>query len=201
MEEKNKLVELDNELLPNEINEEEVRTKILEEFGFDESKDSEKIDKLVKKEVEHTKKLRSAIGAKIKHRTEFERLQALVGKGADTVQPQKTVKSDNNLSQDDLIAIIRANVHDDDVEKVVKFAKLEEVSVKEALKSPTLKTILATNEEFRKSSELANKGTSKRVTTKVTGEALLNDLSKGIVPKAGSTEAEELFWVIRGGKR
>jgi hypothetical protein len=55
-----------------QVTEEEVRAKVIEEFGFDEVDDAERIDKLVAKEVEHSKKLSSAIGQKINYRTKFE---------------------------------------------------------------------------------------------------------------------------------
>src|SRR5665213_4150568 len=58
------------------IKEEDVRTKIVEELGFDPEIDKERIDKLVAKEMDSKKKLSDAIGQKIKHRTEAEELRA-----------------------------------------------------------------------------------------------------------------------------
>lgn len=180
-----------------EVKEEEVRAKVIEEFGFDESTDSEKIDKLVKKEIDHSKKLSSAIGAKIKHRTEAEKL----ANELKTKQPQPDTKDSNVLSQEDLIAVTRSNVHDDDISEVIEYAKFKKISVKEALQSDVIKTTLSTKEELRKSAEIANKGGSKRVTNKVTDDSLLKDLSNGKVPEPGSEEAERVFWARRGGKR
>jgi len=55
--------------------EEEVREKVIEEFGFTEDDDSDKIDKLVEKEMEHSKKLSEAIGQKIKQRDKVKELE------------------------------------------------------------------------------------------------------------------------------
>lgn len=180
-----------------ELKEEEVRSKIIEEYGFDESTDSEKIDKLTKREIELGKKLSSAIGAKIKHRTEAQKL-------ADELKSRGTTseaKDDKKLSDEDIIAIARANVHEDDTQEVLEYARFKKIPFKEALKSDVIKTMLSTREEFRKSAEIANKGTSKRVTQKVTDESLLEDLSKGKIPEPNTEEAERVFWARRGGKR
>lgn len=180
-----------------EVKEEEVRAKIIEEYGFDESVDSERIDKLTKREIDQSKKLSSAIGAKIKHRTEAQKL-------ADELKSKSTTPpatDDKKLSDEDLIAIARANVHEDDMQEVLEYARFKKIPFKEALKSDVVKTMLSTKEEFRKSAEIANKGTSKRVTQKVTDEGLLKDLSSGKVPEPNTDEAERIFWARRGGKR
>lgn len=110
-------------------------------------------------------------------------------------QSDKTV-----VTQDDLY-LSRTSVHEDDFETVKKFATLEGVSVKEALKSEDLKAVLNRRVEVRKSAEVTNTGTSRRTTTKVDDSTLLDDLSKGKVPAKGSDEAERLFWAKRGGKK
>lgn len=104
------------------------------------------------------------------------------------------------VTQDDLY-LSRTSVHEDDFETVKKFATLEGVSVKEALKSEDLKAVLNRRVEVRKSAEVTNTGTSRRTTTKVDDSTLLDDLSKGKVPAKGSDEAERLFWAKRGGKK
>lgn len=53
-----------------ESKEDDIRAKIITEYGFDEVDDVERIDKLVAKEMDYSKKLSSAIGQKIKWRTE-----------------------------------------------------------------------------------------------------------------------------------
>lgn len=185
-----------------ELKEEEVRAKIIEEFGFDEEADSERIDKLTKKEIDNSKKLSSAIGAKIKHRTEAQKLAEELKKGNVVIEDKETKSDDKNqLSSIDTIAIMRANVHTDDIDEVVEYAKFKRISVPEALKSTVIRGLLSEKEEFRKSEEVANTSSSRRVVNKVTPDALLKNLSKGEVPEAGSKDAEELFYARRGGRR
>lgn len=185
-----------------ELKEDEVRAKIIEEFGFDEETDSERIEKLTKKEIENNKKLSSAIGAKIKHRTEAQKLAEELKKGNVVVENKETKSNDKNqLSSIDTIAIMRANVHTDDIDEVVEYAKFKGVSISEALKSPVVRGLLSEKEEFRKSEEVANTSSSRRVVNKVTPDALLKNLSKGEVPEEGSKDAEEIFWARRGGRR
>lgn len=113
----------------------------------------------------------------------------------------KEEKEDIGLSTADLLAITRANIHEDDIDEVIEFAKFKKLSVKEALAHPVMKATLSTNEEYRKTAEATNDGKSKRVTTKISPEKLQQDLSEGRVPEAGSKDAEELFWARRGGRR
>ncbi|MCH8294716.1 hypothetical protein IH992_26830, partial [Candidatus Poribacteria bacterium] len=65
-----------------EAKEEEVRTGIIEEYGFDEDTDKENIDKLVKSELDHRSKLSKAIGQKVKFRDQ-------VNEGAEPSEEEK----------------------------------------------------------------------------------------------------------------
>ncbi len=118
-------------------------------------------------------------------------------------KPTTTAKKDDdsNLSSVDTIAIIKANVHEDDIEEVIKASKLLGKSIAETLRDTTFKTILNTREEERKTAEAANTNTAKPGTKQVSGDELKQKLSTGEVPEAGSKEAEDLFWARRGGKR
>lgn len=190
--------ELASELQANiEIKEDEIRSEIIAEYGFDEASDADKIDKLTNKEIEHRKKFSAAIGQKIKYRTEADNLKKQFGSSVHSNNEKKDV----DLSPKDAIAIMRANVHNDDIDEVLDYAKYKKISVEEAIKSSTVKSILAEREEYRKTQEATNTGTSKRVTMKVSDEALLAGLSKGNVPEKGSSDAERLYWAKRGGKR
>lgn len=115
---------------------------------------------------------------------------------------EKSTKSEgDNLSQKDLIALVRANIHDDDIEAVNKFAKGNEISLAEALKNDDLKAILDRRAEIRKSAENANTGQTRKAAPKLSDQDILNKASKGEIPEKGSEEAEKLFWAKRGGKR
>lgn len=117
-------------------------------------------------------------------------------------KPTTTAKKDDNsnLSSVDTIAIIKANVHEDDIEEVIKASKLLGKSISETLKDSTFKTILNTREEERKTAEATNINTAKPGTKQVSGDELKQNLSKGQVPEKGSKEAEDLFWARRGGR-
>ena len=112
----------------------------------------------------------------------------------------KKADDSNNLSSVDTIAIIKANVHEDDIEEVIKASKLLGKSISETLKDSTFKTILNTREEERKTAEATNTNTAKPGTKQVSGDELKQNLSKGQVPEKGSKEAEDLFWARRGGR-
>lgn len=118
-------------------------------------------------------------------------------------QPQQETKKqkEGDLSSKDLYALMQAKVHEDDIDDVLKVAKLEGVSVAEALKLDLTQTILAKKSEYRRTAEVTNTGAAKKGTQKVSTDTLIKNLSKGEVPEKGSTEAEELFWARRGGKR
>ncbi len=60
------------DLVTAQEKEEEVRAKVITEYGFDEVDDLERINKVVAKEMDSRKKLFAAIGQKIKYRTDLE---------------------------------------------------------------------------------------------------------------------------------
>lgn len=195
----------DNRVSPEELaaeqaalatkKEEEIRSEIIEEYGFDEAIDAERIDKLVAKEMDHSKKLSGAIGQKISYRNKVDELSKSPHK--DNEPAPKT----DELTSKDAIAIMNAKVHEDDVDEVVEYAKFKKISVAEALKSDVVKTILDRKSEFRKTSEATNTGTSRVGIKKVSGDELVKDLSQGKIPAPGTKEADELFWARRGGRK
>ena len=113
---------------------------------------------------------------------------------------KKAIPADPKLSSKDVLAIVKSEVHDDDVDEVIDFAKFKKITVAEALKSPTLQAILSDNTERRKTAEVANTKKSRRGARKTSATQLQKDLGEGKVPEPGSEEAEELFWARRGGK-
>ena len=113
---------------------------------------------------------------------------------------EKPTEKKDDLSTTDLYALMNAKVPQEDVEEVVKAAKLLGKSVQEALKDETVKTILERREGYRKTSEATNNGTRRPATKTVTVDEIVTNASKGIFPEKGSKEAEELFWARRGKK-
>jgi hypothetical protein len=112
-----------------------------------------------------------------------------------TEQKPEESKSNDDIPQKDFLILSRSSTHEDDFERVIKFAKDEGISVSDALKNDELKAIIDIRTEKRTSAEVSNTGVQRRITTKVTGEELRNNLiTKGEVPEKGSKEAEDLFW-------
>lgn len=130
--------------------EEEVRAKVITEFGFDEVDDVDRINKLVAKEVEGNKKLSAAIGQKINYRTKFEEAKKVVpppkvdDKKSD-VTPELIDKTvDQKLEQRDLDAL----PYSDELKKEIqKIATNLGKTVKEVLKDPYI--VFKTNEEAK----------------------------------------------------
>lgn len=160
--------------------------KILEEEGDIEADDEDDVETL-------KKKLATSEAQKKHWRGKAENGKP-AAKAADS-------KPDSGLSQMDLLALARSNVHDDDIADIVDYAKFKNISVAEAMKSSTVKAVIAEKTEFRKTAEITNTGNAKRTTSKVSDQALLENASKGIFPEKGSEEADRLFWARRGGKR
>lgn len=175
--------------------EEEVRSKIITEFEFDEEADKTKIDKLVAKEMEHQTKLSSAIGQKIKHRKEADELR----KAGATVPPKNSeVKVDGDLSAKDAMVLMNAKVtEEEDINEVVEYAKFKKISIADALKASVVKTSLAEKAEFRKTAEATNTSAGRRGSSKPSGEALLDKASDGQVPEESDDEGIEKLAAAR----
>lgn len=188
-----------------DVKEEDIRAEIINEFGFDETADKDKIDKATKREIDNRKKLSSAIGQKIKHRTEKEELAKKLN--GEVIPPKKKEGEDddegskNNLSTKDTIAIMNAKVHEEDIDEVVEYATFKKISVADALKSSVVKATLAERAEARKSAEATQTRTTPRANAKLSDDEIVKKAQKGEIPEPKSKEAEDLFWARRGGKR
>ncbi len=135
------------ELIAQEAtNESDVRDNIITEYGFDEVDDADKIDKLVEKELDYSKKLSSAIGQKIKHREEAEELKAKL----EDKTPEAKPKTDTKVDVEDLDKKLDEKLNerldkkeleeldysDDLKDEISKIAKLQDISIKKALSDP-----------------------------------------------------------------
>src|SRR3990167_9047742 len=108
-----------------------------------------------------------------KAEAEAKALKAELGK----LQPKPQPTGDQ-LSQKDLLAVVRENVHDEDLPDIEAYAKIQKVSVADALKTSFVKSLRREREEERKSSQVANAGGSKRTTSKPTDDQLLSGAHK-----------------------
>ena len=127
---------------------------------------------------------------------EEETIESLKKKLATTVAQKKhwrdiaekkdtvaTSTSDSSLSSSDLLAVMKANVHEDDMDRVEKFAKMEGVSIKDALKHPELKAILSLREEQRATSNAANVTNVRRGSAKLSDDAIIANAQAGKLPE------------------
>lgn len=130
-----------------EVPEEDLRTQLAEEFGFDPDEDAERLDKLVQKELKHRKTISTAVKQKIKIRTELEKLTS---KKTDTSSGQS--QSSNNDAPDYEAILdkkLQAALQERDLKTLNLPQELEEevrdiatrkgISVMEAANSPYIK--------------------------------------------------------------
>lgn len=136
------------------VKEEEVRDAVIAEYGFDEVDDAERIDKMVAKEVEHRTKLSQAIGQKIKHRTDAEELRKKVA-----IPPQEKT----NVPPVDVEKIVAEQLEKRDLDaleysdelktEIQRIAKLNNISVKQAVRDPYIAFKLNEYEREQKTEE------------------------------------------------
>ncbi len=158
--------------------EEEIRTKVIGEFGFDETNDAERIDKMVKRELESQEKLSKAIQQKIKHRNEAEGLR----KNVVTPQPNKVVETKGDLSTKDVLTLVKNNIPEEDIDEVVEYAKFKGISVSDAIKHPAMKATLNLKAEERTTAQATNTSSGRRSNARVSDEALVDNARKGNLP-------------------
>lgn len=107
----------------------------------------------------------------------FLKKEGYVFKDGKWVKPagaQKDGKKSDNSAKDtlstfDTIALAKADIDEEDISYVQKFAKLEGMTIRQALKNDDLKTNIANRAEKRRTSASANAGNARR------GNAKLND--------------------------
>jgi len=122
-------------------------------------------------------------------KSEAEKERARADKAERTIMKAKEKKEVQAQSKDsvvhnlsDSVAILNAKVHEDDIERVERYAKSEGMSIKDALKDPELKAILALREENRNTAVATNTSNSRRGSAKTTAETLVANASQGKLP-------------------
>jgi len=76
------------------------------------------------------------------------------------------------------------DVHDDDVDEVVEFAKFKGISISEAKKSLTVQNLLNAKKEERKTAEATNVGGSRKGSSKSSAEEIHEKAMSGQVPES-----------------
>ena len=105
-------------------------------------------------------------------------------KPATPATPTEPSKEEKGLSALDAVLIAKADVAAEDIDEVIEFANYRKLTIADALKNKTLKTILDERTEERRTAQATQIKGSPRGTTKVTGEDLLKKAEEtGEVPE------------------
>lgn len=157
-----------NDTTEEVVNTEEVEDEVIDTDSEDNSDDDNGYDPVL---VEKNKKLFERA-----KKAEAE-LKALKAKPQQTAAP---VEKQTGLSTKDTLAFIDAKVtNEEDVDFVAEYAAFKKISIPEALKSPVVITELKTNAEQRTTAQATNTGSSRRGSSKPTGEQILNAAAQG----------------------
>ena len=84
-----------------------------------------------------------------------------------------------SMSNHDFLALVNAKIHEDDIVEVEDYAKFKGISIAEALKISTVKTLLAEKEEMRKVANATNTGNARRSSTKPSSDTVLSNARSG----------------------
>lgn len=173
----------EDEIIKNEVTDEQLKVKIVEEFGLNPDTDTEMIEKLIEREKTHHKKLSDTIRQKISWREK-----------AASNKPS-TEKKDGTLKEEDIAKLIDQRIAErelgalelpDDLKAEIKdLAKLKNITVAEASKLPYIQNRI----EEVKTEERIKSGTPKR--TNANGKTVLIDASKPLNPDDYNLETEE----------
>lgn len=145
-----------DEEIQKEVTEDELRSKVAEEFGLNPETDTEMLDKLVEREKSHHEKLSSAIKQKINWRNKATSKNPDDGKGNNPVKETPEV---GKLVQTEVSRILEERdlesleLSDDLKAEVKDLAKLKGISVREAAKHPY---ILSRKEEIEREEKIKN---------------------------------------------
>lgn len=99
--------------------------------------------------------------------------KALKAKEAQVAPSQETA-----LSPKDYLALSEAKVSSEDFDEVMEFAAFKKLSVSEALKNPTLKTLLSDRAEERKTAAATQTRAAARGAKPTTGQDLLDKVRR-----------------------
>lgn len=96
----------------------------------------------------------------------------------------KEEKVDSSITAKDVLILSGAGyTHEEDIETIEKWSKFNGISIRDALQDSTLKTVLATKAEERKTAQAtSSKGGARGVATP-SADVILSEASKGKLPE------------------
>ena len=86
---------------------------------------------------------------------------------------EPTPEAKDTLSTKDLLALNKADIHEDDLEEVLEYAKYKKISVTEALKTDIIKKTLAESVEKRQTADATSTGGNRSGSASKSGSKLL----------------------------
>lgn len=107
-------------------------------------------------------------------------------------------QNESTLTQKDWLVLAKADVHEDDIDDVVEYARFAKIDISKALSSTVIKSILAEKAEARKAEVASNIKGGKPGAHKRSDADVYKDAQNGKMPKPGTPEAEALFRARRG---
>lgn len=134
-----------------------------------------------------------------KRRAEKAEEEAKKMRGTTKETPVAHVKG-NDMSFRDTVAIVKANVPEEDLDEVLDYAKFKGVSIVDALKSDTIKATLSLRAEQRNTASATHVGSARRGAVKISDEALVSNAEKGNIPESDD-EITRLLKIKMGVKR
>ena len=171
---------------------EEIENNELEETTEEEAEEQDEVQE-EESEEESNDELEEA-------RQKIKDLEALIVKNKHKAKPTaKEIQkaSNSELSQKELYTLMRNNVHEEDVDEVVEYAKLKKIGVDEALKSSVIKAILKDKEETRKTAEVSNTGNTRKGSSSKDADSLVAKARKGELPQS-EEDMKKMFLRIKG---
>ena len=154
----------------------------------------------VKEREEKVKENNAQLYARTKKAEGFELVDGKwIKKQEPTIEKKKdATDSEKSLSQTDIIYVAKADIHEDDLEEVLTYAKNNKVTVKEA--HQYLKPILDVKAEQRKTADGTNTNGGKRGSSKLSDEALLAEADKGKLPESDEDIARLTSLKLKRGR-
>lgn len=110
----------------------------------------------------------------------------------ERVKKEKGTAKSLDVAPKDYLALTQAGITADDFDEVMEFATYKKISISEALKNPTLKTILSTAQAERATAN-ATQTSSARGTKKPSGEDLLAKAERGEALEGTAEEMSSMF--------
>lgn len=160
--------ETNETIIDSTNNEQEVELELTEETA--ETTEVQEEVKPVEKPVETPE----ARLARLKRMVDQQEKKLGVKKEAPVAKPV-----DSKVSTQDLVALMKAEVAEEDISEVEEYASFKKISIAEALRTSVVKSLLAEKQEKRNTANATNTGSARRSPAKISDEEILAKARKG----------------------